>query len=84
MTTPSDSATQKLSMTWENRHQYFETALVSAYDSEHEMMRAEARGRRRRVREAALKRRLQNLGVGLLVMLVVAGAVGVAVWVSAR
>ncbi len=84
MTAPSDSALQKLSMTGDNRHQYFETALVSAADSEREMMQAEARGRRRRVREAALKRRLQNLGAGLLVVLVVAGAVGVAVWVSAR
>lgn len=84
MTAPFDSTLQKLSVTRDNRHQYFETALVSASDSEREMMQAEARGRRRRVREAALKRRLQNLGAGLLVVLVVAGAVGVAVWVSAR
>ena len=71
-------------MNRDNRHQYFETAMLSISEAEQEMLEAEARGRERRLREIALKRRLQNLGSGLLVVLVIAAAVGLAIWVGAK
>ena len=72
MNVPTDTTNQKLSMTSDNRHQYFETAMVSVSESERQMMEAEARGRERRVREAAFKRTLQNVGMGLIAVLAIA------------
>jgi len=83
MNVPPDTTHQKLSMTSDNRHQYLETAMVSVSESERQMMEAEARGRERRIREAAFKRTLQNLGMGLIAVLAIA-AVAAAIWLLAR
>lgn len=80
MTSPQDSTHQKLSFTSANRHQYLETAMVSASESEREMMEAEARGRERRVREVVLKRRIQTIGNSLVVVLVIGAAAGAFFW----
>lgn len=72
MNVPPDNTHQKLSMTSDNRHQYFETAMVSGSESEREMMEAEARGRERRVREAAFKRTLRKVGIGVVAVLAIA------------
>lgn len=71
MNVPPDTANQKLSMTSDNRHQYFETAMVTVSESERQMKEAEARGRERRIREAALKRTLRNVGIGLIAVLAI-------------
>ena len=84
MPAPLDPVNQKLSMTTDNRHQYSETAMVNASESEREMMQAEARGREHRLNEMALRRKLRNLGVGLLVVLAVVVVVGTLKWLSAR
>lgn len=84
MNVPSDSVNQKLSMTRDNRHQYLETAMVSASESEREMRDAENRGRERRLREAAMRRRLQTLGLGLLVVVAAALVIGAVLWMSSR
>lgn len=82
MTSPQDSTHQKLSFTRDNRHQYLETAMVSASDSEREMMEAEARGRERRVREVVLKRRIQTIGNSLVVVLLLGAAAGAFFWLA--
>ena len=79
-----DSANEKLFMTRDNRHQYLETAMVSASESEREMMEAETRGRERRVREAAMRRKLQILVKGLMMVFAMAVVVGAVMWVSSR
>ena len=84
MPAPFDSVNQKLSITRDNRHQYLETAMVSASESEREMMQAEARGRERRLHEMVLRRKLRNLGAGLLVVLAVVVVAGTVMWLSAR
>lgn len=84
MPSSSDSADQKLSMTRENRHQYVETAMVSASESEREMMRAEARGRERRLQEIVWKRKLQNWGMGLLTLLVILVVASAVMWLSTQ
>lgn len=81
MTPPQDSINQKLSFTRDNRHQYLETAMVSASESEREMMEAEARGRVRRVREVVLKRRIQTLGTSLMVVIAFGIVAGMAFWI---
>ena len=48
--------------------------MVNMLDSEREIMEAEARGRKRQVRDAVMKRRIQTLGSSLAVVLVI-GAV---------
>ena len=70
MTSPQDSAHQNLSFTRDNRHQYLETAMVSTSEAEREMREAEARGRARRTQDMVRKRRLQNIGGSLMVVLV--------------
>ncbi len=80
MKSPQDSTHQKLSFTRDNRHQYLETAMLSASDSEREMMEAEARGRQRRVREVVLKRRIQTVGKTLAVVLVIGAVSGAFFW----
>lgn len=80
MTSPQDSINQKLSFTRDNRHQYLETAMVSASESEREMIEAEARGRERRVREVVLKRRIQTLGTSLMVVIALGVVAGMAFW----
>lgn len=82
MTSPEDSTHQKLSFTRDNRHQYLETAMVSASESEREIMQAEARGRERRVREVVLKRRIQTIGNSLVVVTAVGVIAGVVFWVA--
>ena len=82
MTSPEDSINQKLSFTRDNRHQYLETAMVSASESEREMLEAEARGRERRVREVMLKRRIQTLGNRLIVVAALGAVAGLAFWAS--
>lgn len=82
MTSPEDSINQKLSFTRDNRHQYLETAMVSASESEREMLEAEARGRERRVREVMLKRRIQTLGNRLMVVAALGAVAGLAFWAS--
>lgn len=80
MTSPQDSTHQNLSFTQDNRHQYLETAMVSASESEREIMQAEARGRARRAREVVLKRRIQTIGNSLLVLLLIGAAAGAFFW----
>lgn len=82
MTSPENSINQKLSFTRDNRHQYLETAMVSASESEREMLEAEARGRERRVREVMLKRRIQTLGNRLIVVAALGAVAGLAFWAS--
>ena len=82
MTSPQDSTHQKLSFTRDNRHQYLETAMVSASESEREMLEAEARGRQRRVREVVLKRRIQTISNTLGVVLVIGVAAGAFFWLA--
>lgn len=82
MTSPQDSNHQKWSFTRDNRHQYLETAMVSASESEREMMEAEARGRERRVREAVLKRRIQTIGNSLVVVAAIGVIAGIFFWVA--
>ena len=72
MNVPPDTTHQKLSMTSDNRHQYLETAMVSGSEAEREMMEAEARGRERRVREAAFKRTLRKVGIGVVAVIAIA------------
>ena len=81
MTSPEDSIHQNLSFTRDNRHQYLETAMVSASDSEREMMEAEARGRKRRMREVVFKRRILAVGSSLAVVIVIGAVAGVFFWV---
>jgi hypothetical protein len=80
MTSPQDSTHQKLSFTRDNRHQYLETAMVSASEAEREMMEAEARGRERRVQDMVRKRRLQNIGSSLVVVVILGGIAGLVYW----
>lgn len=82
MSSSPDSIHQKLSFTRENRHQYLETAMVSASDAEREMMQAEARGRERKIREALLKRKVQNAMLGVAAFLGLSMVVGLAFWMS--
>ena len=70
-------------MTKDNRHQYFETTMASAFESEREMMQAETRGSERRLYKMALKRKLRNLGAGLLVVLAFVVMAGILRWLSA-
>ncbi len=80
MTSPQDSTHQKLSFTRDNRHQYLETAMVSTSEAEREMMEAEARGRERRVQDMVRKRRLQNIGSSLVVVVILGGIAGLVYW----
>ena len=57
-----------LSITAANKHQYYETAMVSVAESDREIREAEARGRARASEEAQTRRKL---GVILRVSLVV-------------
>jgi hypothetical protein len=82
MTSPQDSVNQKLSFTRDNRHQYLETAMVSASDAEREIMQAEARGRERRVREVALKRQIQNIATIAAVVVVLSVVAGLIFWAT--
>lgn len=56
--------------------------MVSASESEREMLEAEARGRERRVREVMLKRRIQTLGNRLIVVAALGAVAGLAFWAS--
>ena len=80
---PKDAADSRLSITEENRHQYFETAVASVRDADREIRQAEARGRARLLREAEMKEKFKR---GLLAALVVLGvaAIAVAVWLARR
>lgn len=80
MTSPQDSTHQKLSFTRDNRHQYLETAMVSTSEAEREMLEAEARGRERRVQDMVRKRRLQNIGSSLVVVVILGGIAGLVYW----
>lgn len=75
MPSSQDSINQKLSFTRDNRHQYLETAMVSASESEREMMEAEARGREHRIRAVAMKKNIRRTGWALMVLAVL-GLVG--------
>lgn len=68
---------ENLSITGKNRHQYYETAIANASDSDKLIRQAEARGHERLMREEELRKQLKRtlLGVALLA---VAGTV--ALW----
>ena len=55
--------------------------MVSASDSEREITEAEARGRKRRMREVVLKRRILAVGSSLAVVIVIGAIAGVFFWV---
>jgi hypothetical protein len=64
-----------LSITAENRHQYFKTVMSNGNAAERKILEAEARGRARVAQEEETRRKL---GIALrlgLVLLVAAGAV---------
>ena len=65
-------ALSKLSITKDNRHQYYETAIVSASSADRQIRRAEERGRERIVREKLRMRQLKQAAFGLLAVLVCA------------
>ena len=73
MDTAHDSLTQKLSITKRNRHQYLETAIVSAASADREITLAESRGRERRLREQQRKHTLIRLGWCLLAVVLLGG-----------
>ena len=75
MDTRDDSIYQKLSITRQNQHQYFETQIVNAAAADREITLAEDRGRKRRLREQALKTTLIRTGWGLLAVAACAAAV---------
>jgi hypothetical protein len=58
-----------LSITRDNRHQYLETAIVSASEADLEIRQAEARGVARRAREKELKQTLKRTAFGALALM---------------
>lgn len=64
-----DSLSQKLSITSDNRHQYYETA-IGGLRAESEIARAEQRGRERRAREQRRKQTLSRAAWGVLAVVV--------------
>lgn len=60
-----------LSITKDNRHQYYETAIADASEADREIRQAEARGAARREKEAGFKKTMQRASmVALAVVLV--------------
>ena len=55
--------------------------MVNMLDSEREIMEAEARGRKRRMREVVFKRRILAVGSSLAVVIVIGAVAGVFFWV---
>ena len=78
----SDSLNQSLSITKANRHQYFETAIVSASSAEREIRQAELRGRERIVREKERRKSLSRAAKTAGFTLLVAALVGILIAVS--
>ncbi len=74
--TSSDALHPDLTITKENRSQYFETAIASVADADREIRQAEARGRERRARENELRHTLKRIAWGLLALLVVGAGAG--------
>ena len=70
----SDSADEDLSITGKNRHQYYETAVASASDSDRLIRQAEARGHQRLMREEELRRTLKRTLWAVLLVTVVGAA----------
>ena len=66
------AALNKLSITKDNRHQYYETAIVSASSADSQIRRAEERGRQRVVREQHRIRQLKQASLVLLALVVCA------------
>ncbi|MES2943538.1 MAG: hypothetical protein V4772_11780 [Pseudomonadota bacterium] len=64
--TSPDQLNQDLSITKDNRYQYFETAIASASEADREIRQAEERGRERRVREQELKQTIKRVMWGVL------------------
>lgn len=62
MDTSEDSIPQKLTITRQNRHQYFETQMNTAFGADREIRMAAARGRERRLREQAVKKAVIRIG----------------------
>ena len=65
-------ALNSLSITKDNRHQYYETAVISASSADSQIRLAEERGRKRVIREERRMRQLKHTAVGLLAVLVCA------------
>ena len=60
----------KLSITRDNRHQYYETSTVSASSADRQIRLAEERGRQRVIREKHRMRQLKQAGFCLLAVVV--------------
>lgn len=71
--TPSDALHPDLTITKDNRSQYFETAIASVADADREIRQAEARGRERRIRELQFEKKLKRICWGLLALVLIAG-----------
>jgi hypothetical protein len=69
MDSPHDAS--HLSITQDNRHQYYETAIADASEADREIRQAEARGQARREKEAEFKKTLQRVGLGAVAMVLV-------------
>ena len=74
MDTAQDSLNQKLTINKRNRHQYLETAVVSADHAYREITLAEARGRERRLREQRLRQTVIRVGWCVLAVVLCAAA----------
>ena len=70
--TPSNQLDQDLSITEDNRYQYFETAIASASEADREIRQAEERGRVRRAREQELKQSIKRVMWGVLALALLA------------
>lgn len=72
--TTQDLPDDSLSITKKNRHQYYETAIVQASEADRQIRHAEARGKQRQARELALKKKLTQIALVLLGVVVVSAA----------
>ncbi|RYX96784.1 MAG: hypothetical protein EOO28_05810 [Comamonadaceae bacterium] len=68
---------EDLSITGKNRHQYYETAIASASDSDRLIRQAEARGHQRMLREEEMRRNFKRLALGVVALVI---ACCIAVW----
>ena len=66
MTAPIAPVDSTDRITQENRHQFFETAIASVSDADHQIRQAEARGRQRVLREEELRRKIRRIAFGAL------------------
>ncbi|MDO9403098.1 MAG: hypothetical protein Q7T87_03605 [Polaromonas sp.] len=74
MNTAPAALEENLSINGKNRHQYFETAIATASDSDRLIRQAEARGYQRQMREEELKQKLRMAAGVFAVAVVLVGA----------